>query len=46
MIITLVVANIKHRPMRTVLSILLIAVPVTLILTLVGLSVSVIRRPS
>jgi putative ABC transport system permease protein len=38
MIITLVVANIKHRPMRTVLSILLIAVPVTLILTLVGLS--------
>lgn len=34
----LVAANLKHRPTRTALSILLIAVPVTLILTLVGLS--------
>jgi putative ABC transport system permease protein len=34
----LVLENLKHRPMRSLLSILLIAVPVTLILTLVGLS--------
>src|SRR5581483_3419356 len=34
----LVFENIKHRPMRTLLSTLLIAVPVTLILTLVGLA--------
>jgi len=34
----LVFENIKHRPMRTALSTLLIAVPVTLMLTLVGLS--------
>jgi len=34
----LVVENIKHKPMRSLLSILLIGVPVTLILTLVGLS--------
>jgi len=34
----LVRENLKHRPMRSLLSILLIAVPVTLILTLVGLS--------
>lgn len=38
MIGTIVAANLKHRPTRTFLSILLIAVPVTLILTLVGLS--------
>ena len=34
----LVLENIKHRPMRSLLSILLIGVPVTLILCLVGLS--------
>jgi putative ABC transport system permease protein len=34
----LVLENLKHRPMRTLLSNLLIGVPVTLILTLVGLS--------
>jgi putative ABC transport system permease protein len=34
----IVLENLKHRPMRTLLSNLLIAVPVTLILTLVGLS--------
>ena len=34
----LVLENLKHRPMRSLLSILLIAVPVTLILALVGLS--------
>jgi putative ABC transport system permease protein len=34
----LVFENIKHKPMRSLLSILLIAVPVTLILSLVGLS--------
>jgi putative ABC transport system permease protein len=34
----LVFENLKHKPMRSLLSILLIAVPVTLILTLVGLS--------
>lgn len=34
----LVWENLKHRPMRSLLSILLISVPVTLILTLVGLS--------
>jgi putative ABC transport system permease protein len=34
----LVFENIKHRPLRTLLSALLIAVPVTLILTLVGLT--------
>jgi putative ABC transport system permease protein len=34
----LVLENIKHRPMRSLLSILLIGVPVTLILSLVGLS--------
>ncbi len=38
MIFKLVLENLKHRPMRTLLSVLLIAVPVTLILTLVGLS--------
>jgi putative ABC transport system permease protein len=35
---TLVAENLKHRPMRSLLSVLLIGVPVTLILTLVGLS--------
>jgi putative ABC transport system permease protein len=34
----LVLENLKHRPMRSLLSILLIGVPVTLQLTLVGLS--------
>jgi putative ABC transport system permease protein len=34
----LVFENLKHRPMRTLLSTLLIAIPVTLILTLVGLT--------
>jgi len=34
----LVFENLKHRPMRTLLSILLIGVPVTLILSLVGVS--------
>jgi putative ABC transport system permease protein len=34
----LVIENLKHRPMRTLLSVLLIGVPVTLILCLVGLS--------
>jgi putative ABC transport system permease protein len=34
----LVIENLKHRPMRSLLSILLIGVPVTLILCLVGLS--------
>jgi putative ABC transport system permease protein len=34
----LVVANLSQRPIRTFLSVLLIAIPVTLMLTLVGLS--------
>ena len=34
----LVVENLKHRPMRSLLSIFLIAIPVTLILSLVGLA--------
>ncbi len=38
MIANLVAANLTYRPVRTILSILLIAVPVTLMLTLVGLS--------
>ncbi len=38
MITKLVWENVKHRPMPTLLSILLIGVPVTLILVLVGLS--------
>ncbi len=38
MIAKLVVANLTQRPIRTALSILLIAVPVTLMLTLVGLT--------
>jgi putative ABC transport system permease protein len=38
MIAKLVVANLTQRPIRTLLSILLIAVPVTLMLTLVGLT--------
>ena len=38
MIFKLVFENVTHRPLRTLLSVLLIAVPVTLILTLVGLS--------
>ena len=38
MILRLVLENIRFRPMRTLLSILLIGVPVMLILTLVGVS--------
>jgi putative ABC transport system permease protein len=38
MIGRLVWENITHRPLRTMLSVLMIAVPVTLILTLIGLS--------
>ena len=34
----LVLENLKHKPMRSLLSVLLIGVPVTLILSLVGLS--------
>jgi putative ABC transport system permease protein len=34
----IVFENLKHRPMRTLLSVLLIGVPVTLILSLVGVS--------
>jgi putative ABC transport system permease protein len=36
--IKLVFENLKHKPVRTALSVFLIAIPVTLILTLVGLS--------
>ena len=39
----LVFENIKHKPMRSLLSILLIGVPVTLILCLVGLSYGMIQ---
>jgi putative ABC transport system permease protein len=45
-LIKLVIANISQRKVRTILSILLIAVPVTLILTLVGLSRGYIRDSS
>ncbi|HEX4605734.1 MAG TPA: FtsX-like permease family protein [Candidatus Angelobacter sp.] len=38
MIAKLVAANLTQRPVRTLLSVLLIAIPVTLMLTLVGLS--------
>lgn len=38
MIVRLVLENVRHRPIRTLLSILLIAIPVTLILSLIGLS--------
>ena len=38
MIVRLVWENVQHKPIRTLLSVLLIAVPVTLILTLIGLS--------
>lgn len=38
MIFKLVLENLRNRPMRTLLSVLLIGVPVTLILSLVGLS--------
>jgi len=37
-IFKLVLENLRHKPMRSLLSVLLIAVPVTLILTLVGLT--------
>jgi putative ABC transport system permease protein len=39
----LVIENLKHKPMRSLLSILLIGVPVTLILCLVGLSYGIIQ---
>ncbi|MES1256815.1 MAG: FtsX-like permease family protein [Acidobacteriota bacterium] len=39
MIFKLVLENVRYRPVRTFLSILLIAVPVTLILTIIGLSI-------
>jgi putative ABC transport system permease protein len=38
MIARLVWENLRHKPLRTMLSVLMIAVPVTLILTLIGLS--------
>jgi putative ABC transport system permease protein len=38
MMFRLVLENVRHRPLRTILSILMIAVPVTGLLTLVGLS--------
>ena len=38
MTVKLVLENLKHKPIRTLLSVFLIAVPVTLILCLVGLS--------
>ncbi len=38
MITKLVLENLKHKPLRSLLSILIIGIPVTLILTLVGLS--------
>jgi putative ABC transport system permease protein len=38
LIFKLVWENVRHKPIRTLLSVLLIAVPVTLILTLIGLS--------
>ncbi len=38
MILKLVLENLKHRPLRTALSVFLIGIPVTLMLTLVGLS--------
>ena len=43
MIGKLVLENLKHRPMRSLLSILLIGVPVTLILSLVGLTQGMLR---
>jgi putative ABC transport system permease protein len=39
----IVLENLKHRPMRSLLSILLIAVPVTLILCLIGLSTGLLE---
>jgi putative ABC transport system permease protein len=39
----LVLENLKHRPMRSLLSVLLIGVPVTLILCLVGLSTGMLE---
>ena len=43
MIQKLVWENVKHRPLRTILSALLIARPVTLVLTLAGLSKGMIE---
>ena len=44
MIQTLVWENVRHRPLRTLLSALLIAIPVTLVLTLVGLSEGILNE--
>lgn len=43
MIQKLVWENVKHRPLRTILSALLIGIPVTLVLTLAGLSKGMIE---
>jgi putative ABC transport system permease protein len=40
----LILENLRYRPLRTLLSVLLIAIPVTLILTLVGLSQGMIEE--
>jgi putative ABC transport system permease protein len=43
LIVKLVWENVRHKPVRTLLSVLLIGVPVTLILTLIGLSTGFIE---
>ena len=43
MINKLVVENLKHRPLRTLLSIVAISIQVTMVLTLVGVSKSIGR---
>jgi putative ABC transport system permease protein len=40
----LILENMRHRPLRTLLSVLLIAIPVTLILTLVGLGQGMVEE--
>jgi putative ABC transport system permease protein len=40
----LIFENLRYRPLRTMLSVLLIAIPVTLILTLVGLSEGMLQE--
>ncbi len=44
MTLKLILENMRQRPLRTLLSVLLIAIPVTLILTLVGLSRGMIEE--
>src|SRR5580698_2833976 len=39
----LVVENLKHRPLRTLLSVIAISIQVTLVLTLVGLSYGILE---